>query len=184
MSESSSRTCSTVSKSVEMMLKKFTLAELLFLLQQDTSMPRIDEMRIRKIADGARFMYGDNQPNDNVAAAIESLADTFAQTRPMQKKGLPAIALSRSLEYFIVPFTNAFTSCGASVSISMSQERAVKIYRGNGSVVGVKNSHKRFQIIHLSNFAKVPFHICVVITRMQLRPLLTLLNAFMETLWS
>ena len=92
-------------------------------------------MRVQKISDCVRLKYGGNQSDSDVATVINSLGAVVAQTLPVQKISLPAMACGRHLKSAIVPFTSVCPSCGESFGASATSERVVKVHRRNGSVV-------------------------------------------------
>ena len=137
MSEIDSRTCLETIKSVAEMLKYFSLRELLFILDQDTKVSKLDEMRIKKIADGVRFMYGGNQSEVDVALAVDLLSKAFAQCEPSQEKmSLSLMSHRRSFEHMIEPFIEACPTCREFLSVANTKQRSVKVYGKNGSVAG------------------------------------------------
>jgi hypothetical protein len=137
MSEFGSRTSLVTIKSIGEMLKLFSMAEMFFVLHQNSIISKLDRMRLKKIADGVRFMYGGNQPDAEVALLIDLLSSTFAQSTTMQSSMLlSAISFRRSIQHVIVPFTTVCPSCGESLSSIDTKQRSVKVYCRNGSVVG------------------------------------------------
>jgi hypothetical protein len=137
MSAVSSHACSTTAKSVAESLQFFSLAELYFILHEDSKVCRLDRARIKKISDGVRYMYGGNQSDDEVATVVNGLSDAFAQCLPLQKRmSLSSIATRRSLQPMITPFSTVCPTCSASLSAADAKQRSVKVYGRNGSVVG------------------------------------------------
>lgn len=137
MSECCSRTSLVTIKSVGEMLKLFSMAELFFILHQNSIISKLDRKRLKKITDGVRFMYGSNQSDAEVALLIDLLSSTFAQSTTMQSSmSLSAISFRRSIQHVIVPFTTVCPSCGDFLCAIDTKQRSVKVYCRNGSVVG------------------------------------------------
>ena len=139
MSAVTSHACLATAASVAESLQYFSLAELYFILQEDSKVSRLDRARIKKISDGVRYMYGGNQCDDQVEAVVDRLSDAFAQCLPLQKRmSLSSIATRRSLQPMIIPFTSVCPTCKESLSAADAKQRSVKVYGRNGSVVGGK----------------------------------------------
>lgn len=136
MSAVPSNACVTTAQSVAESLEIFSLAEMYFILQEDSKVCRLDRSRIKKISDGVRYTFGGNQSDDEVASVVNRLSDAFAQCLPVQKSmSLSSIATRRSRQAVITPFSSVCPTCSVSLGACDAKQRSVKVYGRNGSVV-------------------------------------------------
>jgi hypothetical protein len=79
------RTSRVIIERVSHWLEHFTIAELVFVLNEDARMPLFDRFRIEKIASSLRHTFSSDQSNKDVKLLIEDLSVVYCQTRPVQK---------------------------------------------------------------------------------------------------
>ena len=135
-----SRTCSTVVDQISKQLQIFSLAELFYVLQEDAHSPMLDVNRVKKITDAVRYKYGGKQSTDQVANSIKLLSGIFSQSFCMQNEmSLQSVYYRRSMNQIIIPFSNVCTICKQSLTDRDANQRTVKVYCTNGSVlIGMK----------------------------------------------
>jgi hypothetical protein len=136
MDELLSRTPMEIINCVAEQLKLFSLAELFYILRQDTEITHLDRLRCKKIAESLRRAYGGNQSDTEVETVISSLSDAFRQDVKLYKKSsLMSMAGRRLSEHMVVPFTAVCPICEELLSRDEANQRLVKVYGSNGSVV-------------------------------------------------
>lgn len=136
MSELCSRTPLCITNHVMEMLKIFSLSELFYILEQDSTMTHLDGLRTRKITEGLRMNYGGNQTTADVEYVINSLSGVFRQDLLINKKrSIMSICSERLFQHNVLPFTSVCPICSKTLETKDAHQRAVKVYGNSGFVV-------------------------------------------------
>ncbi len=134
--DSCSRTSLEEIVNVSHVLKLFTLAELFFVLHENSNLSLFDVNRIKKITDGVRYKFGGEHTYEQVETVIELLGDSYPQTLPMQAEtSLLFISYGQLLKPVISPFSCVCSMCKCSLNKFNAKQRSIRIYCVNGSVV-------------------------------------------------
>jgi len=129
------RTSSVIIERVSHWLQHFTLAELVFVLNEDARMFLFDRFRIEKIASSLRHTFSSDQSNKDVKLLIEDLSVAYCQTRPVQKPTSLSSIMVRQNDHLLVPFQSSCPSCNRSLDGSNAVQKRLRLYCQNGSVV-------------------------------------------------
>lgn len=121
-------------------LEYFTLAELIFILKEDARMYPFDKFRVEKIAFAVRHTFASDQSDDQVKMLIEDLSAAYCQTRPVIKPTSISSITIRQNDHQLVPFRSSCPICYQSLDMTNSQQKRIRVYRHNGSVVIGKNN--------------------------------------------
>lgn len=131
-----SRTSLEIISTVTDLLKVFTLAELVYVLEQDAKLSRFDIHRLQKITDAVRYRFNSNHSFGEINMAVQLLGNEFKQTLPVENKNsLSHIFNCQLHDPIILPFSCVCYICKRSLSEIETKERSVKIYCINGAVV-------------------------------------------------
>ncbi|CAM4831875.1 unnamed protein product [Rotaria magnacalcarata] len=114
---------------------KKTLAELVFVLNEDARIPPFDKFRIPKIATAVRHTFMSDQPDECVKMLIGDLSTAYCQTRPMHKQNSLSSIMVHQNDHLLVPFRTSCPTCNRSLDASDAIQKRVRLYRQNGSVV-------------------------------------------------
>ena len=121
---------------VSSVLKSLTLSELFYVLQENSTLSLFDVNRIKRITDNMRYRYGGDHTYEQVETVIELLGNSYPQTLPMQTEmSLLFMTQRETLGPNILPFTSVCCTCKRSLSKYDANQRFIKIYCANGSVV-------------------------------------------------
>ncbi len=135
-----SRTSPEVISCVAKQLKIFTLAELVYVLQEDAKISLFDIHRIKKIADAMRYRFDSNHTYEQVGTVVKLLGNAYKQTLPMQNEISFSFISNRQLhDPVILPFSSVCSVCQRSLNEFDTKQRSIKIYCVNGSVVSGMN---------------------------------------------
>jgi hypothetical protein len=64
-------------------LERFILAELVFVLNEDSRMSPFDKLRVQKISNAVRYTFASFQEHMDVKMLIDDLSIEYCQVRPM-----------------------------------------------------------------------------------------------------
>ncbi|CAF3700006.1 unnamed protein product [Rotaria sp. Silwood1] len=129
------RTSSVVIERVSYWLEYFTLAELVFVLNEDARMSPFDKFRFNKIASAVRHTFMSDQSDLHVKMLIDDLSTAYCQSRPLHKQTSVSSIMIRQNENLLVPFQSSCPKCNQSLDASDAIQRRVRLYCQNGSVV-------------------------------------------------
>lgn len=133
------RTPPVIIQRVTQWLHYFTLAELIFVLKENTCMYPFDRFRVQKIALALRHTFASDQSDDDVRMLIADLSNVYAQTRPLLKPTSISSITSRQNDHLLVPFRSSCPTCCQSLNENNSKQSRVRLYCHNGSTVIGKN---------------------------------------------
>ncbi|CAF3601140.1 unnamed protein product [Rotaria socialis] len=129
------RTSPFIIERVSYWLNSFSLAELVFVLNEDARIPPFDKFRISKIATAVRHKFMSDQPDECVKMLIDDLSTAYCQTRPMHKQNSLSSIMVHQNDHLLVPFRTSCPTCNRSLDASDAIQKRVRLYRQNGSVV-------------------------------------------------
>ncbi|CAF3742173.1 unnamed protein product [Rotaria socialis] len=98
------RTSPFIIERVSYWLNSFSLAELVFVLNEDARIPPFDKFRISKIATAVRHKFMSDQPDECVKMLIDDLSTAYCQTRPMHKQNSLSSIMVHQNDHLLVPF--------------------------------------------------------------------------------
>jgi hypothetical protein len=121
-------------------LEYFSLAELVFVLNEAARMSPFDKFRVEKIASSVRHTFFSEQSDEDVKMLIDDLSHAYSQTRPVHKPTSISSIMIRQNKHLLMPFQSSCPSCNRSLDVSDALQRRVRVYCHNGSVVTGKHS--------------------------------------------
>ncbi len=116
-------------------LEHFTLAELVFVLNEDARISLFDKFRIEKIGSSLRHTFFSDQSDRHVKMLIDDLSLSYSQTRPVHKPTSLSSLMTRQNKHFLVPFQSSCPTCNCSLNPCDAVQRRLRLYCQNGSVV-------------------------------------------------
>jgi hypothetical protein len=121
-------------------LERFTLAELVFVLQENARMYPLDKFRVRKIGLAVRETFGGDQSDDDIRMLIEDLSNVYSQTRPLMKACSVSLITIKQNDHLLIPFRSSCPVCCRSLNENNAKQKRIRIYCDNGAVVIGKNA--------------------------------------------
>ncbi len=116
-------------------LKFFTLAELIFVLNEDARMSVFDKFRIEKISFSLRHTFFSDQSDRHVKMLIDDLSLSYFQARPVHKPTSLSSITTRQNNHTLVPFQSSCPTCNCTLNPHDTFQRRIRLYCQNGSVV-------------------------------------------------
>ena len=117
-------------------LKYFTLNELFYVLHKNSTLSLFDVNRTKKIADSVYHRYAGNHTFEQVDMVIKLLGNLYSQTLPMQTEvSFFSIVHRDILGPSVLPFSSVCFACKRSLGKFDANQRSIKVYCANGSVV-------------------------------------------------
>lgn len=145
------RTSPLIIQRVAYWLEYFTLAELIFVLQEDVRMYPLDKFRVQKIASAVRHTYSSDQSDADVKMLIEDLSTAYCQPRPLIKPTSISSNRIRHNDHILVPYRTSCPTCYQSLNVANCKQRHIRLYCYNGAVVIGENSIFVFDCIFCSS---------------------------------
>lgn len=135
------RTSPLIIERVAHWLEYFTLAELIFVLQEDARMYPFDKFRVQKIASAVRHTFSSDQSDADVKMLIEDLSTAYCQPRPLIKPTSISSNRIRHNDHLLIPYRTSCPSCYQSLNVADCKQRHIRLYCYNGAVaIGKKNT--------------------------------------------
>jgi hypothetical protein len=128
------RTAKATIDRVAYWLERFTLAELVFVLHEDSRMSLFDKFRVGKIGDAVRHAFASSQDDVDVKMLIDDLSLRYCQTRPMHKELSSPLIAMRINSHVLNPFRSSCPTCNRILNVSDAKQRQVRIYFRDGTV--------------------------------------------------
>lgn len=129
------RTPLLIIERVSYWLEIFTLAELVFVLNENLRLSPFDKLRIKKIGTSLRHTFFTNQSDTDIKLLIDDLSSTYYQTRPVHKPTSLSSTMVQQQERCLVPFRSTCSTCNRNLNVSDAIQKQLRLYCANGSVV-------------------------------------------------
>jgi hypothetical protein len=113
----------------------FTLAELVFVLNEDARMSMFDKFRIEKVSSSLRHAFFSGQSDQHVKMLIDDLSLSYFQARPVHKPTSLSSIIVRQNNHTLVPFQSSCPTCNCTLNPFDAFQRRIRLYCQNGSVV-------------------------------------------------